>query len=126
MTEIDTDKLVERLRSAQMSNGRAMSSGEMLATMQVGGTAILAMAAENKRLREALEPRPFDAWSEDFSDVLWHLMPIAEAPFCGTPHDSTWPYQGDDEPRLWWTPLPDCNEIHTRWESRCALGEDKA
>lgn len=55
MTEIDTDKLVERLRTAQMSNGRAMSSGEMLAMMQVAGTAILAMAEENKRLREALE-----------------------------------------------------------------------
>lgn len=55
MTDIDTDKLVERLRRAQMPNGRAMSSGEMLITMQVAATAILAMAEENKRLRADAE-----------------------------------------------------------------------
>lgn len=61
-------------------------------------------------------PRTLDQWSDDDGDVLWHLMPICQPPWVGTPQDTEWPFAEEDEARLWWTRLPDCNEIHKRWK----------
>lgn len=32
-------------------------------------------------------PRPMHEWHEDHGDVLWHLWPIEQAPWVGTPLD---------------------------------------
>lgn len=72
---------------------------------------------------------PFDAWHEDFGDVLWWLVPVGEPPYCGSPLDmgrdvsvtiqigtevlqaglgmtGGWPFYKEDEPNLVWTLLP--------------------
>lgn len=64
-------------------------------------------------------PRPFAEYHEDHGDVLWYLMPIEAPPWCGTPYDSDWPFEDDDDGELWWVPLPDSEEIHKRWEAAC-------
>lgn len=79
-------------------------------------------------------PRPFCDWHEDRGDVLWWRIPISEAPYVGCPldlgrtvnieiyigreqHDAApfmtggWPFTEEDEPHLWWTPLPDAERI---------------
>lgn len=61
--------------------------------------------------------RPYSEWHEDFGAVLWHHMPIESPPWCGTPNDSDWYFGDGDEEYLWWTPLPDCNLIHDRWDA---------
>lgn len=65
-------------------------------------------------------PQPCDDWHEDDGVVLWFHMPICEPPFCGSPLDSDWPWEEEDEPNLWWTPLPDCNELMKAWEAKQA------
>ena len=32
-------------------------------------------------------PRPLHEWHEDYGDVLWHLWPIEQAPWVGSPLD---------------------------------------
>lgn len=61
-------------------------------------------------------PQPFSEWHEDYGAVMWHHMPIDSPPHCGCPLSSDWPWEEEDEPHLWWTPLPDCNQIHDNWE----------
>lgn len=113
------DDLIARLRAMYSHRGDGIPTQYVNPNGPEAADALEAMG-------KVLRPRPFDTWMEDYSDVLWHLMPIHEAPFCGTPHDSTWPYHEDDEPRLWWTPLPDCNEINRRWEAlRTAFPEPR-
>ena len=87
------------------------------------------------------KPRPEHEWHEDIGAVLWWLWPIEQPPYVGTPldlgytievgldiaasdgttdmaskrfHVGGWPF-GDEQDerrcRLWWTPLPDCDEI---------------
>lgn len=79
-----------------------------------------------KVLEEAL---PFSEWHEDLGDVLWWKLPLAGAPYCGSPldlgrgmkvtvqigfeehempiaHTGGWPFTEEDKPDLWWTPLP--------------------
>jgi hypothetical protein len=73
--------------------------------------------------------RPFSEWHEDHGEVLWWKLPVAQAPYIGSPldlgrgmkvvvqigfeeHDlpmtntGGWPFDEEDEPDLWWTPLP--------------------
>jgi hypothetical protein len=45
---------------------------------------------------EAAGPQPHHAWPishyhEEYGPVLWHLFPIVEPPWVGTPNDSDWP-----------------------------------
>ncbi|HLY89069.1 MAG TPA: hypothetical protein VKQ27_08800 [Acetobacteraceae bacterium] len=40
-------------------------------------------------------------WYEDLGDVLWWKFPVTEAPWVGTPLDSSWPGY-----HTHWTPLP--------------------
>lgn len=79
--------------------------------------------------KEALIGRPFAEWHEDRGSVLWWRLPISEPPYVGTPLDlgrtmkievyvgteqhelpaldtGGWPFDAEDEPDLWWTPLP--------------------
>jgi len=46
---------------------------------------------------------PFDAWHEDYGDVLWWRFPICEPPYVGSPLSSDWPFDESDEPNLGWT-----------------------
>lgn len=85
-----------------------------------------ATPANGKQVERA---RPFREWHEDHGDVLWWKLPIMESPYCGSPldlgrgmkvtvqigfeehempiaHTGGWPFSEDDEPDLWWTPLP--------------------
>lgn len=59
--------------------------------------------------------RPYSEWHEDMGAVLWHHMPIESPPYCGDPLVSDWPYDEEDIPYLWWSPLPDGNLIQDRW-----------
>lgn len=59
-------------------------------------------------------PLPLDDWHEDLGDVLWHALPIEEAPYCGTPTDSGFPNGATH-----WTPLPNCQWI---MEEAAAMG----
>ena len=34
---------------------------------------------------------PLEDWHEDMGVVLWHLFPLQEPPWVGTPNDSDWP-----------------------------------
>lgn len=88
----------------------------------------------------SVQPRPFADWNEDHGCVLWFFHPITEPPYCGSPTDlgrtmsieiqigfeqielptrdvGGWPWQQEDEPQLWWVPLPDCNKIHKQIEA---------
>jgi hypothetical protein len=47
------------------------------------------------------EARRLDDWYEDLGDVLWWKFPIQEAPWVGSPLDSSWPGY-----HTHWTPLP--------------------
>lgn len=38
-------------------------------------------------LAEILRLRPLDEYHEDLGDVLWWIVPITEAPYCGKPSD---------------------------------------
>lgn len=82
-------------------------------------------------LNELVRVRPFCDWHEDRGDVLWWHIPVTEAPYVGSPRDlgfqvaarlynqfgeeigvthsdvGGWPFDENDEPSLWWTPLPD-------------------
>jgi hypothetical protein len=58
-------------------------------------------------------PRPLSEWYEDFGFALFHRMPIKEPPYVGDPNCSDWPFE--DGENIWWTPLPDGNEIMRRW-----------
>lgn len=95
-------------------------------------------------LREAVSPRPFSEWHEDHRDVLWFRHPICEPPYCGSPLDlgrsacvsltvgreqvedvslgnvGGWPFDEEDEPNLWWLPLPDSSAVDAA--IRAALG----
>ena len=89
---------------------------------------VLSEAADLYRIR------PFCDWHEGHGDVLWWHWPIYESPYVGSPLDlgrnmtveicigfeqhefpvkntGGWPYEPEDEPRLWWTPLPDARVI---------------
>lgn len=74
------------------------------------------LRARSDAMAKLHTPRPLSEWSEDYGDVLWHLMPIQEAPWIGGPLDSSWPYSPEDDDRLWFTPLPICNEIVARFD----------
>jgi hypothetical protein len=47
---------------------------------------------------------PFGSWHDDDGPVLWTMLPIEEAPWCGTPADSDWPFSPDCGP--FWFRLP--------------------
>ncbi len=53
------------------------------------------LRAQVKRLKAQLDHHralyPMDDWDENKGDVLWHKLPIEEAPYCGTPNDSDFP-----------------------------------
>lgn len=93
---------------------------------------------ERKPMDELHRPRPFCDWHEDRGDVLWWRIPISESPYVGHPliigaswslqvYDGAgnevgtrenhrfdvggWPFDDDDIPHLWWTPLPDAKRI---------------
>ncbi|AJR24528.1 hypothetical protein [Sphingobium sp. YBL2] len=87
-------------------------------------------------MADALTPRRFAEWHEDHRDVLWFRSPIGEPPYCGSPLDlgramaveisigrehfefaprdtGGWPFEQEDEPHLWWLPLPDAGEVQS-------------
>jgi len=91
-------------------------------------------------------PEPFANWCEEDGDVLWWRHPICEPPYLGSPlclgrsvtatvtfgfeeaffHGKMfggWPFDADDEPSLWWTPLPDANRIHETIEALSLPGD---
>jgi hypothetical protein len=39
------------------------------------------------------DAKHYDAWHEDFGNVLWWLFPIVEPPYVGTPLDDDWPFE---------------------------------
>jgi hypothetical protein len=53
------------------------------------------------QLRRATLVRPKAAWSPSDGPVLWWQLPVAEAPYLGTPNDHLW-----DNVYTHWTPLP--------------------
>lgn len=38
-------------------------------------------------MADAEKPRPLHEWVEDYGDVLWHLWPIEQPPYVGSPLD---------------------------------------
>lgn len=61
-------------------------------------------------------PQPLSSWHEDIGNVLWWQYPICEPPFSGEPYDSDWPFDEND-PSVYWIPLPDCDIINERCEA---------
>lgn len=51
--------------------------------------------------------RKYSAYHEDFSFVLWHIVPVNQPPYVGTPGCSDWPYRPEDEANLRWAILPE-------------------
>lgn len=104
-------------------------------TAQAGNDAANAATIETQRgriagLEKLQTPRPFDDWHEDCGPVLWHVMPICEPPYCGTPLDRSWPYDGEGYrghvsetmENLVWTPLPNCEAITERYAALAQKG----
>lgn len=56
-----------------------------------------------QKVAEKLRPRPSAEWHEDFGEALWFVLPIREAPYCGSPLADDWPFgeDGDDEGATW-------------------------
>lgn len=46
---------------------------------------------EIDRLTDHARLRPRSEWTEEEGDVLWHRLPVAEPPYCGTPLCCDWP-----------------------------------
>lgn len=98
-------------------------------------------------------PKPFHEWHEDIGDVLWWLWPIESAPYVGSPvclgysvevemtlatsqvtkePVSTtlktmvggWPFDEDQEHRLFWTYLPDADELDEHIRDQIRGGPD--
>ncbi len=114
---IDAEKLralVVYLGDPPFGGNHYVGSDYAIARMKEASASILTLVEERDRLTT---PRPFEQWYEDHGNVLWHLMPICEPPFCGTPLDSNWPYFEGDEERLWWTQIPDAGAIDQRWNA---------
>lgn len=63
-----------------------------------------------KRAQEE-QPKLIEDWHEDVGPALFFDLPIEEAPYCGTPLDSDWPWSKNAI--LYWVPLP---EFFTRKE----------
>jgi hypothetical protein len=63
------------------------------------------LAADLRAARSLTRTRPFAEWHEDDGAALWWKAPVQEPPFSGTPGDSDWPFNEEDEMVLWWTPL---------------------
>jgi hypothetical protein len=61
-------------------------------------------------------PQPLSSWHEEIGNVLWWSYPICEPPFSGEPYDSDWPFDEND-PAVYWVPLPDCDAIHEHCEA---------
>jgi hypothetical protein len=59
----------------------------------------------------SLELKPFADWHEDYGACIFYI-PMTSAPpivYCGTPHDSDWPWDDEDEDwqnSCWWHPVP--------------------
>lgn len=51
--------------------------------------------------------RPFADWHEDHGCCLWWRQPIEEPPWAGSPLDSDWPWDEDDEPKMVWITCPE-------------------
>lgn len=64
--------------------------------------AMQAVLASMQRFENLTKMRPLEEWHEDFGDVLWWKLPIEEAPFVGSPLDSSFP--GDYHTH--WSPIP--------------------
>lgn len=64
------------------------------------------MTAATLELRRILRLHPHADWHEDRGPALWWLMPIESPPWAGTPHDSDWPFDGEDEAHLQWSVVP--------------------
>ena len=84
------------------------------------GPVLVEAADEIERLQAVIDllhaPRPLVDWHEDIGNVLWWSFPICEPPFSGTPYDSDWPFEDDDQ-TVGWVPLPDCDNVQKRWEA---------
>ncbi|KAA8747132.1 hypothetical protein [Paenibacillus sp. UASWS1643] len=52
------------------------------------------------RIKELSTPRPLEEWHEDYGDVLWWELHVAEPPYCGNPLCSDWPGY-----HTHWTPI---------------------
>ena len=49
-----------------------------------------------------------EEYHEDDGEVLWWLLPIAEAPYVGSPLDTQFPWDLENPPKhLYWTYLPE-------------------
>ena len=90
--------------------------------VQPGDDARWALGSFSTSVEQLHTPCPLADWHEDMGDVLWHLMPIQEPPYCGMPIDTGWPYCEEEEPRLWFTTLPDARAINAAWHA--AVGDD--
>ncbi|GFE73496.1 hypothetical protein [Novosphingobium sp. TCA1] len=111
MTDIDMDKLAKQLSSAKMPNGRAMSSGEMIAAMNSAANAILAMA-ENADAWDWLSQHcqlelSFAGWDDENA---WQVHAVH-----GGRNDREWTLVGEGETAL-----------AAVIAARRALGKDKA
>jgi hypothetical protein len=66
-----------------------------------------ANAALIANLHAATVAKPYDDYHEETGCVIWWRMPHDNRryPYAGSPDCEDWPFEPDDEPRLYWTPL---------------------
>lgn len=59
-------------------------------------------APEPKQRGQRVKWFKYDEYHEDYGPCLWHLLPVNEPCYSGTPHDSDWPYEYSERKNLRW------------------------
>lgn len=58
-------------------------------------------------LKKEETPKKFSEWGYEDGDVMWWEIPIAGPPeYIGSPTDSSWPWEEEDEEKLCWMAFP--------------------
>lgn len=79
---VENERLLKELEEAQKELN--LTQSEVISVERLG------LKYQN-RIKELSTPRPLEEWHEDYGDVLWWELHVAEPPYCGNPLCSDWP-----------------------------------
>lgn len=68
-------------------------------------------------MSNATTAKHYHGWHEEVGPVLWWIYLIGGPPYSGMAHDHDWPFEEHNHRVLYWTPIPDVNEIEKSIET---------